>query len=112
MSDFIDIGAVEDIPVRAARIVKTNQGCIAVFRNAANKVFAIDDKCPHKGGPLSNGIQHGESITCPLHNWVLDLNSGQAQGVDEGHVKTYITKIENGRIFMEKSALFVDVAAE
>lgn len=112
MSDFIDIGAVEDIPVRAARIVKTNQGCIAVFRNAANKVFAIDDKCPHKGGPLSNGIQHGESITCPLHNWVFDLNSGQAQGVDEGRVKTYATKIENGRIFMEKSALFVDVAAE
>ncbi len=112
MSDFIDIGAVDDIPIRAARIVKTNQGCIAVFRNAANKVFAIDDKCPHKGGPLSNGIQHGESITCPLHNWVFDLNSGQAQGVDEGRVKTYTTKIENGRIFMEKSALFVDVAAE
>ncbi len=112
MTDFIDIGAVEDIPVRAARLVKTNHGCIAVFRNADDKIFAIDDKCPHKGGPLSNGIQHGESITCPLHNWVFDLNSGQAQGVDEGSVKTYPTKVVEGRILIHKCALQIAVAAE
>jgi len=112
MSDFIDIGAVEDIPVRAARIVKTHAGCIAVFRTSSNKIFAIDDKCPHKGGPLSNGIQHGEAITCPLHNWVFDLNTGVAQGMDEGSVKTYTTKVEEGRILMERKALMPLVAAE
>lgn len=112
MTDFIDIGSIEDIPMRAARLVKTNQGCIAVFRTATNKIFALDDKCPHKGGPLSNGIQHDESITCPLHNWVFDLNTGEAQGLDEGSVRTYPTKIEDGRIMMPRTALFAKVAAE
>lgn len=112
MSDFIDIGAVNDIPVRAARLVKTTQGCIAVFRTSSNKIFAIDDKCPHKGGPLSNGIQHGESITCPLHNWVFDLNTGQAQGLDEGSVQTYVTKVVDGRILMPREALVDRIAAE
>jgi nitrite reductase (NADH) small subunit len=112
MTDFIDIGAVNDIPVRAARLVKTAHGCIAVFRTSNNKIFAIDDKCPHKGGPLSNGIQHDESITCPLHNWVFDLNTGVAKGMDEGSVQTYPTKIENGRILMSRDAIFKAVAAE
>ena len=112
MSDFIDIGAVEDIPVRAARIVKTQHGCIAVFRTASDKIFAIDDKCPHKGGPLSNGIQHGDSITCPLHNWVFDLNSGEAQGMDDGRVNTYKVKVEQGRILMDVDALSPRIAAQ
>jgi nitrite reductase (NADH) small subunit len=112
MSDFIDIGAVEDIPVRAARIVKTQHGCIAVFRTASDKIFAIDDKCPHKGGPLSNGIQHGDSITCPLHNWVFDLNSGEAQGMDDGRVNTYKIKVEQGRILMDVDALSPRIAAQ
>ncbi|KAB7610064.1 nitrite reductase small subunit NirD [Amylibacter sp. SFDW26] len=112
MNDFVDIGAVEDIPVRAARVVKTPQGCIAVFRTATNKVYAIDDKCPHKGGPLSNGIQHDESITCPLHNWVFDLNTGQAKGADEGSVKTYTIKVTDGRILMDTSEFIPEMAAE
>ncbi len=112
MSDFIDIGAVEDIPLRAARVVKTANGCIAIFRTAANKIYAIDDKCPHKGGPLSNGIQHAEAITCPLHNWVFDLNSGQAQGMDEGAVQTYETRVEDGRILLDRAAIYADMAAE
>lgn len=112
MSDFIDIGAVEDIPVRAARVVKTAQGCIAVFRTASNKVFAIDDACPHKGGPLSNGIQHDDSITCPLHNWVFDLNTGQAKGMDEGAVRTYAIKVEAGRILLDRAAIYTEMAAE
>lgn len=112
MNDFIDIGAVEDIPVRAARVVKTAHGCIAVFRTASDKVFAVDDACPHKGGPLSNGIQHDESITCPLHNWVFDLNTGQAKGMDDGTVQTYAIKIEAGRILIERAAVFAKLAAE
>lgn len=112
MTEFIDIGAISDIPVRAARLVKTAHGCIAVFRTSTDKVFAIDDKCPHKGGPLSNGIQHGESITCPLHNWVFDLNTGIAQGMDHGSIQTYPTKILDGRILMARDAIFKPIAAE
>ena len=112
MTDYIDIGAVEDIPVRAARLVKTNHGCIAVFRTASDKVFALDDRCPHKGGPLSNGIQHDESVTCPLHNWVFDLNTGRAKGADEGQVKTYDIRISDGRILLDRAAIGLRLAAE
>ena len=112
MTHYIDIGAVEDIPIRAARLVKTHAGCIAVFRTASNKVYALDDKCPHKGGPLSNGIQHDERVTCPLHNWVFDLNTGQATGADEGAVKTYDIKISDGRILLDRSAIGLMIAAQ
>lgn len=112
MTDYIDIGAVEDIPVRAARLVKTNHGCIAVFRTASDKVFALDDRCPHKGGPLSNGIQHDESITCPLHNWVFDLNTGRAKGADEGRVNTYDIRVEDGRLLLDRAAIGLRLAAE
>ena len=81
---WIDIGTLEDIPVRGARVVKTAKGCIAVFRTADDEVFALNDRCPHKGGPLSQGIVHGHSVTCPLHNWVIALDSGEAQGTDKG----------------------------
>jgi nitrite reductase (NADH) small subunit len=67
MSNFIDIAALNDIPHQGARVVKTQSGCIAVFRTADDQVFAIDDRCPHKGGPLSEGIVHGTAVTCPLH---------------------------------------------
>jgi nitrite reductase (NADH) small subunit len=64
------------------------EGKIAVFRTAENEVFAIEDQCPHKGGPLSQGIVHGKAVTCPLHNWVISLENGQALGADEGAVRT------------------------
>ncbi|MEO0914514.1 MAG: nitrite reductase small subunit NirD [Pseudomonadota bacterium] len=112
MSDFLDIGAVTDIPPRAARLVKTHFGCVAIFRTAEDQIFALDDRCPHKGGPLSQGIQHGTSVTCPLHNWVIDLNSGEAQGADEGSVATYEVRVEDGRILLNTSALAGSVAAE
>ena len=105
------IGALEDIPQQAARLVKTHFGCIAVFRTTDDEVYALDDKCPHKGGPLSQGIQHGTSVTCPLHNWVFDLNTGQAQGADDGAVRTYHVHVENGRIMLDQAALAA-VAAE
>lgn len=93
-----DIGTIDDIPLRGARCVTTPQGRIGVFRTADNKVYAIDDHCPHKGGPLSEGIVHGASVTCPLHNWVFSLETGLAQGADEGAVKTIPVKVENGRV--------------
>ena len=100
MTHFVDIGALDDVPKQGARVVKTAQGCIAVFRTADDQVFALVDRCPHKGGPLSEGIVHGSSVTCPLHNWVFDMNSGEAQGADEGHVRTYPIRVEHGRILI------------
>jgi nitrite reductase (NADH) small subunit len=105
MSDLLDIGAIDTIPLRGARVVKTPHGCIAVFRTAENEAFAIDDKCPHKGGPLSQGIVHGKSVTCPLHNWVIALDTGRALGADKGQVRTYPLAIVNGRLLLDRSAL-------
>jgi nitrite reductase (NADH) small subunit len=108
---WLDIGAVTDIPREGARVVKTATGCVAVFRTASDEVFAINDRCPHKGGPLSEGIVHGASVTCPLHNWVFSLETGLAQGLDEGEVATYATRIEAGRILLDTARLAQQVAA-
>lgn len=105
MTDWTDIGALTDIPERGARVVKTHMGCVAVFRTVDDEVFAIDDACPHKGGPLSEGIVHGRSVTCPLHNMVLCLDTGQAQGADEGAVNTYPIRVEAGRILLDTQQL-------
>lgn len=102
---WVDVGALADIPVRGARVVKSPAGCIALFRTAENEVFAIDDKCPHKAGPLAQGIVHGKAVTCPLHNWVISLETGKAQGADTGEVRTFELRIEDGRILLDTSAL-------
>lgn len=108
---WLDIGALEDIPAQGARVVKTAQGCVAVFRTGDDQVFAMNDRCPHKGGPLSEGIVHGTSVTCPLHAWVFSLETGRAQGADEGFVKTYRVRVEGGRILLEATRLARQVAA-
>jgi nitrite reductase (NADH) small subunit len=95
---WFDIGYIDDIPKRGARCVVTPQGKIGVFRTADDRIFAIEDHCPHKGGPLSQGIVHGTAVTCPLHNWVISLESGKAQGADEGEVQTIPVKVEDRRI--------------
>jgi nitrite reductase (NADH) small subunit len=102
---WIDIGALDDIPARGARVVKTAQGCVAVFRTQNDRIFALDDRCPHKGGQLSEGLVHGHRVTCPLHNWVFDLETGQAQGADEGQVATFAARIEGGRIWLDAARL-------
>lgn len=98
--DWIEVGDISDIPRLGARVVNTAQGNIAVFRNASDEIFAVLDRCPHKGGPLSQGIVHGRSVTCPLHNWVLGLDDGMAKAPDEGCVKTYPVKVEDNIIFL------------
>ena len=104
MANWTDIAALEDIPKLGARVLKTDTVNIALFRTAGDEVFAIKDECPHKQGPLSQGIVHGTSVTCPLHNWKIDLASGAALGPDEGCTNTYQTKIENGRVLLALSA--------
>ncbi|MEA3537265.1 nitrite reductase small subunit NirD [Rhizobium sp. CC-YZS058] len=108
---WIAIGHLDDIPLRGARCIRTPAGRIAVFRTAADEVFAIEDRCPHKGGPLSQGIVHGKAVTCPLHNVVISLEDGKALGADEGEVKTIPLRNLNGHlsIALETTAL---VAAE
>ncbi len=111
MSDWIEIGKLDDIPRRGARCVNTPIGRIAVFRTADDEVYAIEDRCPHRGGPLSQGIVHGAQVTCPLHNWVFSLETGLAQGADEGAVRTFALKRDGGRIFMD-ATMMLAVAAE
>ncbi|TWS94977.1 nitrite reductase small subunit NirD [Reyranella sp. CPCC 100927] len=103
--NWIAIGTIDDIPVRGARCVETPQGRIGVFRTAQDQVFAIEDHCPHKRGPLSQGIVHGTSVTCPLHNWVISLETGQALGADEGAVRTIPVCREGGHLFIALAAV-------
>ena len=92
---------IEDIPVLGARVVKSACGNIAVFRNAEDEVFALEDRCPHKGGPLSQGIVHGTKVTCPLHNWTIRLADGCAVAPDQGCTRSYPVKVEAGQIFLQ-----------
>lgn len=101
---WIDIGNIDDIPLRGARKIKTALGCVALFRTAEEEVFATSNTCPHKGGPLNEGIVHGQSVTCPLHNWVFDLKTGQARGEDAS-IATFPARVEDGRILIDATNL-------
>lgn len=103
MTHWTEITRLENIPKLGARVLRIGALDIALFRTATDEVFAIKDECPHRQGPLSQGIVHGTSVTCPLHNWKIDLASGEVLGPDEGCVNTYATKIEGGRVFLARS---------
>jgi nitrite reductase (NADH) small subunit len=98
---WIDIGAASEIPKRGARVVRTPFGPIALFLTADGSFFAIEDRCPHRGGPLSQGIVHGNAVTCPLHNWVISLETGEALGADIGCVKRLPLHVDAGRILID-----------
>ncbi|MBL8472499.1 MAG: nitrite reductase small subunit NirD [Rhodocyclaceae bacterium] len=89
-----------DIPVLGSRVVRSSSGDIAIFRNADNEVFALHDKCPHKAGPLSQGIVHGKTVTCPLHSWKIQLEDGVAQLPDIGCTRSFSVKVENEVVFL------------
>lgn len=90
-----------DIPPLGARTLDhPTHGTIAVFRTAEDEVFALLDKCPHKGGPLSAGIVHGRSVTCPLHNWKIRFEDGEALEPDVGCAKKFDTKVEGDEVFV------------
>ncbi|PYE29225.1 assimilatory nitrite reductase (NAD(P)H) small subunit [Rhizobium sp. PP-CC-3A-592] len=110
--NWIEIGDIHDIPVRGARCVKTPHGRIAVFRTAEDHVYAMEDRCPHKGGPLSQGIVHGTSVTCPLHNMVISLETGRALGADEGEVRSVAVRNRDGMLSIALDSLMLMVAAE
>jgi nitrite reductase (NADH) small subunit len=99
--DWIDIGTLADIPRPGSRVVRTEQGDIAVFRTGDDAVFALLNRCPHKGGPLSEGIVYGHTVACPLHNWCLELATGQAVAPDEGCTPAYAVRLgDDGRVWL------------
>ena len=94
-----DIGAVDDIPRLGARVVATPEGNIAVFRTGDDSIYAVEDRCPHKSGPLSQGLVHGTAVTCPLHNWRVAVDCGQVvkpPGQESPCVRTYAVRVEEG----------------
>jgi nitrite reductase (NADH) small subunit len=98
MTDWIEIARLEDIPRQGARVVITEAGKIAVFRTVDDEVFALRDRCPHKGGPLSQGIVHGKKVACPLHDWKIALDTGLAVAPDKGCAARYPVRVVEGMV--------------
>ena len=106
MTDWKAICPVTDIPVLGARRVERKEGsAVAIFRNTEDKVFALLDSCPHKGGPLSMGLVFGESVACPLHNWTIGLADGCARAPDEGCTQRFSVKVDAGVVHLALDAL-------
>ena len=116
MNDWIEICGIDDIPVLGARRVRRPAGTdVAVFRTGSDGVFALLDRCPHKGGPLSQGIVFGEHVACPLHNWAISLVDGQARAPDVGCAVRFAVRVEAGVVSLlasELATLAVDDAAD
>lgn len=104
MSNWIEVGKVEEIPKQGARVVETAEGDIGIFRTLEDEIFALRDRCPHKSGPLSQGIVHGKRVTCPLHNWNIELENGEVVAPDEGCAASFPVKVEAGVVFLSLDA--------
>ncbi|KPK51003.1 MAG: nitrite reductase [Thiotrichales bacterium SG8_50] len=99
-NSWIEVGAVADIPKQGARVVRTKDGDIAVFRTLDDEVFALRDRCPHKGGQLSQGIVYGNKVACPLHDWKISLDTGMAVAPDEGCAARFPVRVEGGKVLL------------
>jgi nitrite reductase (NADH) small subunit len=97
---WVEVAPLEAIPRLGARVVQGPDGDIAVFRTALDEVFALRDRCPHRGGPLSQGIVFEKRVACPLHDWVIDLEAGCAVGADHGCAPRYPVRVEAGRVYL------------
>lgn len=101
--NWIEVCPLEEIPVPGARVVQAAEGDIAVFRTAGDQVFAVRDQCPHRGGPLSQGIVYGRRVACPMHNWSIELDTGEAVAPDRGCVARYPVRVEQGVVYLALS---------
>ncbi len=101
MGNWHKVATLEEIPPLGTRVVTTEQGNIALFRTMGDKVFALHDKCPHKGGHLSQGIVFDHKVACPLHGWNISLEDGKAVAPDEGCARTVPSKILYGSVFLK-----------
>ena len=104
MKEWIDICALDDIPRQGGRVLNTAAGRLALFRTVDDRVFALDDACPHRGGPLSQGMVHGHKVSCPMHGLDIDLETGEAIAPDTGCVRRHPLRCENGRVQLGKAA--------
>jgi nitrite reductase (NADH) small subunit len=100
MSTWLKVCSLDEIPKLGARVVRHDDIDIAVFRTDDDELFAVKDRCPHKGGPLSQGIVHGKNVTCPLHGWNLELATGCAAAPDEGCARKYEVRLESGVVHL------------
>lgn len=100
-SEWRVVAHLADIPRSGARVVATPEGDVAIFRTSKDEVFALLDRCPHRGGPLSQGLVCDDQVICPLHNWCIDLRSGAATGPDEGAVPSRPVRAQDGLILMQ-----------
>ena len=98
--EWIEVGGIDDIPRLGSRVVRREGGDIAVFRTGSDEVFALLNRCPHKGGPLSEGIVYGRTVACPLHNWCIDLGTGEARAPDDGCAARFPVRLEGGRVLV------------
>ncbi len=106
MSEWQKICMISDIPVLGSRRVARAVGLdVAIFRGNDDRVFAILDRCPHKGGPLSQGIVFGEAVACPLHNWTISLVNGQAALPDVGCTQTFTVRLEGEAVYLNAAEL-------
>ena len=106
MSAWKAVCRVDEIPVLGARRVARTVGVdVALFRTADDAVFALLDRCPHKGGPLSQGIVFGGRVACPLHNWTIGLADGCAQAPDEGCTPRFAVKVSDGIVSLDAREL-------
>ncbi len=101
---WIEVGKFDDIPQLGSRVIHSADGNIAIFRTSDDMIFALRDACPHKGGPLSQGIVFDHRVACPLHNRVTEMDTGKAAAPDEGCTQRYATRIENGTVFISLTA--------
>jgi nitrite reductase (NADH) small subunit len=97
---WIAAGRLEEIPREGARVIRTPAGDIALFRTHDDQVFALRDKCPHRGGPLSQGMVYGHTVACPLHNWSIALDSGTAVAPDEGRTACFPVRLEGDIVYL------------
>ncbi len=104
MSHWKKVCLLTEIPPLGARVIQHPQGDIAVFRNADDEVFALEDRCPHKGGPLSQGIVYGKTVACPLHGWQIGLDCGTAAAPDEGCARRYAVRLEGNAVLLNTEA--------
>ncbi len=106
MPSWTFICTIDQIPrLGARRVSRAAGGDVAVFRTADDRVFALLDRCPHKGGPLSQGIVFGDSVACPLHNWTIGLADGEARAPDHGCTARFAVKLEGGQVFLDADEL-------
>jgi len=106
MKNWKEICAVTDIPLLGARRVAREKGLdVAIFRTSTDEIFALLDSCPHKGGPLSQGILFGNAVACPLHNWTIGLDTGKAKEPDEGCTPSFAVQVQDGKVYLDADEL-------